>query len=140
MRHVPLDTLLAQIFADEEGKKSRKRLHRAHKKLVRMAPAERKGYTDRNGPDKWRPIKDSLTGLVGKKCWYTEVELIGAPLAIDHYRPVSAYWWLSFDAENYRVACPWSNSPEHNTEHGSAGGKGNNFPLLPPGVPARGKR
>jgi hypothetical protein len=139
VRHVPLDTLLAQVFADEEGKRVRKRLRRAHKKLVGMPPAKRKAHTDRNGPNKWKPIKDRLTRLLGKKCWYTEVELIGAPLAIDHYRPICNYWWLSFDAENYRVACPWANSPEHNAEHGCAGGKGDNFPLLPPGLPARGK-
>jgi len=76
---------------------------------------------------------------LGKKCWYTEFELIGAPLSVDHYRPVCDYWWLAFDAENYRVSCPWTNSPEHNTAHGCAGGKGDNFPLLPPGLRAKGK-
>jgi len=69
---------------------------------------------------------------LGKKCWYTEVEIIGAPLAIDHYRPVCHYWWLAFDAENYRVSCSWANSPEPNAQHGRIGGKGDSFPLLPP--------
>jgi hypothetical protein len=139
MRHIQLNTLLAEIFADGDGKKARARLHRAHKKLARMEPAIRKDHTDRNGPNKWKPIKDRLTKILGKKCWYTEVELIGGPLAIDHYRPVRDYWWLAFDAANYRVSCPWANSPEHNATHGSAGGKGDKFPLLPPALPAKGK-
>lgn len=139
MRHIDLNRVLAQIFADETGKQARKRLHRAHKKLARMQPADRKGHTDRNGPNKWKPVKDRLTDMVGKKCWYTEVELVGAPLVIDHYRPVCSYWWLAFDPENFRVSCPWANSPEHNAAHGCAGGKGDNFPLLPPGLPAKGK-
>ncbi len=136
MRHIVLNNLLAQIFADEDGKKAKKRLDRAHKKLSGMLPANRTGHAKRNGSNKWKSIKDRLTKILGKKCWYTEVELIGAPLAIDHYRPVCDYWWLAFDAENYRVSCPWANSLEHNAEHGCGGGKGDNFPLLHPGVRA----
>ncbi len=139
MRHIQLKPLLAQVFTDNDGKNSRKRLHRAHKKLAGMPPADRKAHTERNGPNKWKPIKDRLTNILGNKCWYTEVELIGAPLAMDHYRPVCDYWWLAFDADNYRVSCPWANSPEHNAEHGCAGGKGDNFPLLPPGLRATGR-
>ncbi len=133
MRYIELTTLLPQIFADADGQKAKKSLERAHKKVAKKrTPKTRKKYVDDNGSGKWKPIKDRLTAQLGKKCWYTEVELIGAPLAIDHYRPVCDYWWLAFDAENYRVACPWANSPEHNAQHGCAGGKGDNFPLLPP--------
>ncbi len=139
MRHIPLKPLLAKIFADDDGKTIHTRLNRAHKKLAKMAPADRKEHTDRNGPNKWKPLKDRLTAELGRKCWYTEVDFIGGPLAIDHYRPVCDYWWLAYDAENYRVACPWANSSEHNKLHGCAGGKGDNFPLLPPNVPAKGK-
>jgi len=67
------------------------------------------------------------------------VELVGAPLVVDHYRPVCHYWWLAYDAENYRIACPWANSPQHNPTYGCSGGKGDNFPLLDPGLRARGK-
>lgn len=45
-----------------------------------------------------------------------------------------AYWWLAFDVRNFRVACPFANSPKHNSAHGCAGGKGDDFPLLPPGI------
>ena len=102
----------------------------------KRSPKTRKKYIDENGTGKWKPIKDWLTTECGKKCWYTELELIGAPLAIDHYRPACDYWWLAFDAENYRVACPWANSPEYNAAHGCAGGKGDRFPLIPPSVRA----
>lgn len=139
MRHIDHTILLTQIFADDAGKKVQARLWKAHKKSAGMAPADRKTHTDRNGPNKWKPVKDMLTGCLGPKCWYTEVELVGAPLVVDHYRPVRHYWWLAYDAENYRIACPWANSPQHNPIHGCAGGKGENFPLLAPGLRARGK-
>jgi hypothetical protein len=137
MRHIQLNPLLAQLFADADGQKAKALLDRAHKKLARKrSPKTRKTYIDKNGSGKWKSIKDRLTATFGQKCWYTEVELIGSPLAIDHYRPVCDYWWLAFDAENYRVSCPWANSPEHNAQHGCAGGKGDNFPLLPPALRA----
>lgn len=139
MRHIVLDALLSRAFAGSDGERARQRLRRAHIRLAKMTPAERKTYTRDNGPTKWKPIKDRFTSILGKKCWYTEVELIGAPLVVDHFRPVCSYWWLSFEAANYRVSCPWANSPAHNARHGCAGGKGDSFPLLPPGVPARGR-
>jgi hypothetical protein len=136
MRHIELTVLLPQIFADVDGQKTRKSLERAHAKMAKKrSPKTRKKYVDDNGGRKWKLIKDRLTAQLGRKCWYTEVELIGAPLAIDHYRPVCHYWWLAFEPENYRVACPWANSPEHNAQHGCAGGKGDNFPLLPTAAP-----
>src|SRR5439155_26041191 len=49
------------------------------------------------------------------------------------------YWWLAFEAENYRIACAFANSPEHNKLHGCAGGKGNAFPLLGRGPRATGR-
>lgn len=137
MRHVELTTLLPPLFKGPEGHRIKRGLERAHKKMARKrSTLTRKKYVADNGSGKWKPIKDGLTALLGRKCWYTEVELIGAPLAIDHYRPVCDYWWLAFDPENYRVSCPWANSPEHNAAHGCAGGKGDNFPLLAPGVKA----
>ena len=139
MRHINLTLLLAQIFADATGKQAQKRLERAHKKLAAMPVADRQDHTRRNGPNKWKPVKDLLIGHLGKKCWYTEWELIGAPLVVDHYRPVFSYWWLAFAPDNYRLACPWANSPEHNAAHGCVGGKGDNFPLLAPQLRARGR-
>lgn len=139
MRHIDLHALLVQIFAAEPGKNVKTRLRRAHKKHAGMPEADRKTHADRNGPNKWKPVKDLATPILGRKCWYTEVELLGAPLVVDHYRPVCDYWWLTYDPENYRIACPWANSAEPNALHGCAGGKGDKFPLLVPAVRAKGK-
>lgn len=133
MRHIPLRKLLAKMLAEHAGAMHGERLDRGRTTLLRMTPGLRRGYIRRNGPKKWSPIKDWLTKKLGKKCWYTEAELIGAPLTIDHFRPIRFYWWLAFAAENYRVACAFANSPEHNELHGLAGGKGDAFPLLGPG-------
>jgi hypothetical protein len=133
MRYISLNELFAAVFADAAGRRIRRRLINAHNRLARMDPMLRHDHIRRNGTNKWSPLKDRLTAILANKCWYTEAELIGAHLAIDHYRPVYDYWWLAYDVENYRVACPFANSPEHNREHGCAGGKGDNFPLLPPG-------
>jgi hypothetical protein len=139
MRHISLAAALPQIFADEAGKKALQRLRRAHLRLVGLTPANRITYTGTYGSDKWKPVKDMLICSLGSKCWYTEVELTGAPLAVDHYRPISVYWWLTFDPDNFRIACAWANSPRHNSLYGRAGGKGSTFPLLPPELIAKGK-
>lgn len=135
-----MDTLLQSIFADQSGRTAKQRLARAHRLVTRMHSKDRKAYVDNNGTNKWSPIKNRFTALMGNKCWYTEAELIGASLTIDHYRPKCDYWFLAFKAENYRVACPFANSPKHNEEHGCAGGKGDEFPLIDPTKKAKGIR
>ena len=130
MRHVPIDSLLRTIFDDPEGKKDKRSLDRANRTVSGKPAADRKAYIDKNGAAKWKPLKDRITAELGNKCWYTEAEVVGAHLAIDHYRPKCDYWFLAFKPENYRVACPFANSPMHNEEHGCAGGKGEKFPLL----------
>jgi hypothetical protein len=140
MRHIELVPLLRQIFLSTDGQEAKVRLGRAHLRSVRISAGDRYAYAVRNGPNKWRPIKDLITSVVGKKCWYTEYDLSGAALVVDHYRPIRDYWWLTYDVENYRIACPWANSSEHNALHGRSGGKGKEFPLLAPGLRAKGKK
>lgn len=147
MRHIDLGNLLQTIFATPEGKKDKKRLDKAHKIVITKPGKTRPAYIDSNGvrqnlikgradyiedngASKWTPLKDRFTALLGNKCWYTEAELVGAPLTIDHYRPRCDYWFLAFKAENYRVACPFANSPKDNPLYGCSGGKGDSFPLL----------
>jgi hypothetical protein len=139
MRYVPIGTIISTMFSTPVGAKEKKRLFKAHKKVAKMVADSRQKYIRDNGPSKWSPVKKQLTAILGNKCWYTEAELVGAPLAIDHFRPVVDYWWLAFDAHNFRVSCPYANSPEHNKNHGCAGGKGSNFPLLGAAVRASGK-
>lgn len=140
MRHVHMESLLRSVFADQAGKKDKQRLYKSHKRVVKKRAKDRSAYIDNNGATKWSPIKDRFTASLGNKCWYTEAELVGAPLTIDHYRPKCDYWFLAFKAENYRVACPFANSPKHNEEHGCAGGKGDAFTLLDPAKKAKGIR
>ncbi len=130
MRHVPIESLLRSVFTGQDGQRDKRRLDRAHTTVTNRPADDRNTYINNNGATKWSPIKDRFTALLGNKCWYTEAELVGAPLTIDHYRPKCDYWFLAFKAENYRVACPFANSPKHNEEHGCAGGKGDEFPLL----------
>ena len=132
MRYVALGYALASIFADADGNKDKQRLDRAHARASEKTGEDRRTYINNNGISKWSPIKDKLTAALGNKCWYTEAEVIGASLTIDHYRPKCDYWFLAFNAHNYRVACPFANSPKHNEDHGCAGGKGDAFPLLDP--------
>jgi hypothetical protein len=139
MRYISLQALTKEFVSNRTGAKSRAQLFRSHMKLVAMLPAMRQPYIRNNGPRKWTPVKNWFTAKLGKKCWYTEAELVGAPLAIDHFRPVCDYWWLTFEFSNYRVACSWANSPKHNMIHGRAGGKGDEFPLLGRGLRATGR-
>lgn len=134
MRHISIEDVCERIFGDADGQKYEKRLAAAFKTVQEKAADQRQDYINRNGNTKWSPIKSLMTVQLGNKCWYTEAELVGADLTVDHYRPKCDYWWLAFDVSNYRIACPYANSPRHNEEHGCAGGKGDNFPLLPPGV------
>ena len=137
MRYIDQTALLTQVFSEDAGKRVKATLERAKKKVAKKRSySTRKEYIDANGGSKWKPLKDRLIAILGNKCWYTEHELVGAPLVMDHFRPVCDYWWLAFEPENYRVSCPWANSPEPNATHGCAGGKGDNFPLFPPAVRA----
>jgi hypothetical protein len=130
MRYVPIQSLLQTIFADSEGGKDKRRLEKAHETVTRTSTKDRKSYIDKKGTPNWSPLKNRFTAELRNKCWYTEAQLVGASLTIDHYRPKCDYWFLAFKAENYRVACPYANSPKHNVEHGCGGGKGDKFPLF----------
>jgi hypothetical protein len=134
MRHIPLDELLAKIFSTRDGEQDCKRLLKAENTVLGLPLGRRADYIDRNGSRKWTPMKRHLTSHCGSKCWYTEAEVSGAPLGIDHYRPKESYPWLAFDVENYRVACPFANSG-----YGPGTGKGRVFPLLAPGKMATSK-
>src|SRR4051794_25391405 len=127
MRHIAIEDLCLRVFGDDAGRKCKQRLAAAHETVKQMVENDRQGYINRNGSTKWSPLKNLMTIQLGNKCWYTEAELVGADLTIDHYRPKCDYWWLAFDVGNYRIACPFANSPKHNEKHGCAGGKGDNF-------------
>lgn len=129
MRHIPLQTLLNDIFTSAEGKKIQQTLAQAQLKVDAKDEEEAQAYIHRNGSGKWSPLKHEFIDRLGKKCWYTEVITLGSDLEIDHYRPKRHYRWLAFDPENFRVSCAYANKFHFNKEHQCRGGKGEEFPL-----------
>ncbi|PJC87713.1 hypothetical protein CSW98_00875 [Vibrio sp. HA2012] len=95
---------------------------------------------------KWSDFKPNFIREFGDKCWYSEVPRIGTDFDVDHFRPKGdvkvskqsyatrvvqgarqkhpGYWWLAFEAKNYRYACIEANRPRSN------GGKHDYFPLM----------
>lgn len=68
----------------------------------------------------WSELKDHLSKLRNRKCWYTESINDGAHCHVDHFRPKinaldekgndeGGYWWLAFEWLNYRYSGPVSN-------------------------------
>ncbi|MCU1017114.1 HNH endonuclease family protein [Stenotrophomonas geniculata] len=88
----------------------------------------------------WRALKDGLANLLHDKCWYCESNVERSDNAVDHFRPKgkvsdaanphSGYRWLAFDESNFRYACTYCNSRRKDIESGTAGGKGDRFPLI----------
>ena len=65
----------------------------------------------------WGELKEFLSKLRNRKCWYSESINDGAHCHVDHFRPKlkafdenkvdhGGYWWLAFDWLNYRYAGP----------------------------------
>lgn len=77
----------------------------------------------------WRECKEALSRASDKKCWYCESMQERSDNSVDHFRPKDHYWWLAYDAENFRYACTYCNSKRRNPTTGRTGGKGNSFPL-----------
>ncbi|WP_348082252.1 hypothetical protein [Mucilaginibacter sp.] len=68
----------------------------------------------------WRELKNHLSNIKNRKCWYSESINDGAHCHVDHFRPKTnalnengvdegGYWWLAFDWLNYRYSGPASN-------------------------------
>ncbi|EGQ8540261.1 hypothetical protein ACA877_003580 [Vibrio alginolyticus] len=107
--------------------------------------ADKSGEIKKVG-SKWSDFKPNFIREFGDKCWYSEVPRIGTDFDVDHFRPKGdvkiskqsyatrvvqgkklkhpGYWWLAFEAKNYRYACIEANRPRAN------GGKHDYFPLM----------
>lgn len=94
------------------------------------------------GTELWKDktLKEDFKEYFFNKCWYTECQLIGQDVHIDHFRPkekvikfsnypynttiaLKGYDWLANDYHNYRACCIFANRKTGD------GGKGNYFPL-----------
>ena len=71
-------------------------------------------------------------------CWYCETKDSRSDNAVDHFRPKgrvagesthTGYWWPAFDWNNLRFSCTYCNGRRRDIEHGTAGGKQDEFPL-----------
>lgn len=108
------------------------------KELLKKKPEERAAFIDSKRAETWgsKSLLESLQGIVGNKCWYTEVSLVGADPNVDHFRPKGrvveidsstlkktsdispGYWWLAFEPKNFRLSCMHANQRrvDENTE------------------------
>ena len=75
------------------------------------------------------------------KCWYCESKQDRSDKPVDHFRPKNSvvedavhpgYYWLAFDWRNFRWSCTFCNSKRRDLEGGTAGGKQDHFPIIPP--------
>ncbi len=68
----------------------------------------------------WTELKNHLSQIASRKCWYSESINDGAHSHVDHFRPKTnaldedgkdqgGYWWLAFDWMNYRYSGPVTN-------------------------------
>jgi hypothetical protein len=115
----------------------------ASEAIEQCADRESRGeYLSGSGSEVWRDarLKECLAKLSHYKCWYCETPIIRDDLVVDHYRPKGkifeepeedeGYWWLAFDAINFRLACKYCNELRNDVIGKTRGGKGTHFPLL----------
>jgi hypothetical protein len=116
--------------------------------LLLKNETDRDTFIDENRVLTWGAPKlvTALQGLVGKKCWYSEVEIKGADHNVDHFRPKGlvqeidpdsfaktgkkmedGYWWLAFEWKNYRLSSQHAN--QRRIDEHTIGGKADFFPV-----------
>ena len=117
------------------------------RELLKKKPEERAAFIDSKRAETWgnEALVKMLKGVVGNKCWYSEVPLVGADHNIDHFRPKGrvveidhstlektgdkspGYWWLAFEPKNFRLSCMHSN--QRRVDEETEGGKWDFFPV-----------
>jgi hypothetical protein len=119
------------------------------KEAVEAADAGKRSDVINNHQPVWASLKHELSKVFHGKCWYTEApqDMAGTDSDVDHFRPKNAvrgvkrtkadgteeehpgYWWLAFEASNYRFSCIIANRPRRDLETGLVGGKVDEFPI-----------
>jgi len=117
------------------------------RELKKKKTEERAAFIDSKRAETWgnEALLESLRGIVGNKCWYSEVPLDGADPNVDHFRPKGrvveidhstlekngdkspGYWWLAFEPKNFRLSCMHSN--QRRVDENTEGGKWDFFPV-----------
>ena len=86
----------------------------------------------------WSDLRQVLSDLSHRACWYCETRQDRSDKAVDHFRPKNhvaeapehpGYWWLAFEWQNYRYSCTFCNSRRKSVDRLTTGGKHDHFPL-----------
>ncbi len=104
-------------------------------------PKARKAHIEGNSKA-WTAVRDYLSGMSSKKCWYSEARESVSRYQVDHFRPhgrakqaaktcTEGYSWLAFDLDNFRLAGMLCNTVNKEYSEESVG-KGDWFPLVDP--------
>lgn len=116
--------------------------------LMLKTPAERAAFINSKRAETWgnQHLVNTLRGVVGNKCWYSEVDLTGGDPNVDHFRPKGrvkeidpdaliginseseGYWWLAFDHGNFRFSSMHAN--QRRVDETTNGGKWDYFPII----------
>jgi uncharacterized protein (TIGR02646 family) len=115
-----------------------RRAERAAKRAAAKPTEKERAKYIRSSAAVWTALKETLEGLSGGKCWYTEAKDKVSYWHVDHYRPKSLYPWLAFTWHNLRLCGSKPNVRKLNEfplAHGSArgteaGGLGGETPIL----------
>ncbi len=102
-------------------------------------PKARKAHIENNSKA-WAAVRDYLSGMSSKKCWYSEARESVSRYQVDHFRPhgrakqaaktyAEGYSWLAFDLHNFRLAGMLCNTVNKEYSDESVG-KGDWFPLV----------
>ena len=121
------------------------RANAAKQKIELVSSTESRKKTIADQSVVWGTLKNALadlskTDLFNSKCWYCEITQERSDNAVDHFRPKNrvadtdpvheGYWWLAFEASNFRYSCTFCNSQRKNPKTDETEGKGDKFPLL----------
>jgi hypothetical protein len=102
-------------------------------------PEARKTYI-KDHSTVWTAVREYLSGMSSKKCWYSEARESVSRYQVDHFRPhgrskqaakayEDGYSWLAFDLDNFRLAGMLCNTVNKEYSEESVG-KGDWFPLF----------
>ncbi len=68
-----------------------------------------------NIPSKWKTAKVQLIEEAHGKCAFCECEIPSHQHGdVEHYRPKSIYWWMSYTIDNYLLSCEICNQRKSN--------------------------
>lgn len=109
---------------------------------AKTTPTDRKKWVKKHSALWGSPrVKNELERISNKKCWYCETCEKRSDRHVDHFRPKNnvsedethgGYYWLAFEARNYRLACTYCNCRRADRETDKVKGKGDHFPLSNP--------